>query len=215
MAGAIGRFLAGTLALRFVPTALRTACFLSLGVTGGAALLAIHVSRAPSYLSDAPETCTNCHVMTTQYVTWQHSSHARSATCNDCHVPHDTIWSHYFFKAKDGLRHAAIFTLRREPQVIRLSEGAVPVVEENCRRCHGATIEEAALAQHARGDLRCWECHRETPHGSVRSLSAVPGVFQPRLAPVTSPDQRSRIGGRVPRREDGLGIRDWGLGIGD
>ena len=210
MPGALKSLASGAVTLRFIPSAFRAFCFLSLGLTGGAALFALHVSRAPSYLSDAPETCTNCHVMTAQYVTWQHSSHARAATCNDCHVPHDSLWTHYLFKAKDGLRHAAVFTLRREPQVIRLSDGAAPVVEENCRRCHGPTIEEVAVAQHARGDLRCWECHRETPHGSVRSLSAVPGVFQPRLAPVDSPDQRTRIGGRVPREDEGRETRGAG-----
>ena len=199
MAQAIRESLSAALSLRFVPAALRTACFLSLGVLGGAGLFVLYVSRAPSYLSDAPETCMNCHVMATQYVTWQHSSHARTATCNDCHVPHGSFWAHYLFKAKDGLRHATVFTLRREPQVIRLSDGAVPVVEGNCRRCHGPTIADVAVAEHTLGDLRCWDCHREVPHGTVRSLSAVPGAFQPRLAPVDSLDQRSRIGGRPPR----------------
>ena len=60
-----------------------------LGVTAGTAVFVFHISRAASYMSDEPETCMNCHVMTTQYLTWQHSSHARVATCNDCHVPHD------------------------------------------------------------------------------------------------------------------------------
>jgi cytochrome c nitrite reductase small subunit len=207
MVDAIKKCLAGAAALRFVPAALRTACFLSLGAMGGAGLFVVHASRAVSYLSDEPETCMNCHVMTTQYITWQHGSHARAANCNDCHVPHDSFWSHYFFKAKDGLRHATVFTMRREPQVIRLSEGAVPVVEANCRRCHAQTIASVALSgcversTAGRGDLRCWECHREVPHGSVRSLSAVPGVFQPRLAPLGSVDGRSRIGGRMPRGE--------------
>jgi cytochrome c nitrite reductase small subunit len=208
MVGAIKKCLAGAASLRFVPAAMRTACFLGFGVMGGAGLFVMHASRAMSYLSDAPETCMNCHVMTTQYVTWQHGSHARAVTCNDCHVPHESFWSHYFFKAKDGLWHATVFTARWEPQVIRLSEGAVPVVEANCRRCHEQTIASVALAQHHHGDVRCWACHREVPHGAVRSLSAVPGVFQPRLAPLDSADQRSRIGGRMPRREEGRGTRE-------
>ena len=104
----------------------------------GLGLFVFHISRAASYLSDAPETCMNCHVMTTQYVTWQHSSHANVATCNDCHVPHTSLAAQYGFKAKDGLWHATVFTMRWEPQAIRLSAGAVPVVENNCRRCHAA-----------------------------------------------------------------------------
>ena len=94
----------------------------------------------------------NCHVMTTQYVTWQHSSHANVTTCNDCHVPHTSLAAQYGFKAKDGLWHATVFTMRWEPQVIRLSDGAVPVVEDNCRRCHAAVIADVASAAHQSGD---------------------------------------------------------------
>lgn len=186
-------------ALRFVGRRWQLPCFAAFGVLGGMGLFVAHVSRAPSYLVDDPETCVNCHVMTTQYVTWQHSSHAEAATCNDCHVPHDHLITEYAFKAKDGLKHATIFTMRWEPQVIRLSEGAVPVVEENCRRCHRAVIEDLALEAHAAGDLRCWDCHREVPHGSVRSLSATPDVFRPQLGPVGAAEQEPRIRGRWVR----------------
>src|SRR5690606_28565128 len=75
-----------------------------------------YVSKAWSYLSDDPETCINCHIMAPQYATWQHSAHRLTTNCNDCHVPHDNIFHKYYFKAKDGLRHATIFTLRKEPQ---------------------------------------------------------------------------------------------------
>ena len=36
-----------------------------LGLAAGMGLFVFHISRAASYLSDAPETCMNCHVMTT------------------------------------------------------------------------------------------------------------------------------------------------------
>lgn len=183
-------------ALRFLGPGWRSACFLMLGVAGGMGIFVLHISRATSYLSDSPETCVNCHVMTTEYVTWQHSSHAHVAVCNDCHVPHTSLLAHYGFKAKDGLWHATVFTMRWEPQTIRLSAGAVPVVEQNCRRCHAEAIANVAIAAHQQGDLRCWDCHRETPHGSVRSLSAAPSVFQPQLPPATDPIQRPTLGGR-------------------
>jgi cytochrome c nitrite reductase small subunit len=184
------------LGLRFLPQRWRPVGFLMLGVVAGMGLFVFHISRAASYLSDAPETCMNCHVMATQYVTWQHSSHAQVATCNDCHVPHTSAVAKYAFKAKDGLWHATVFTMRWEPQVIRLSKGAVSVVEDNCRRCHAQVIADVGPAVHQPGDLRCWDCHREVPHGSVRSLSATPGVFQPRLPPPPDPLQRPTIGGR-------------------
>jgi cytochrome c nitrite reductase small subunit len=189
--------LAGQVAgLRFLSSAWRPAVFLLFGVVAGMGLFVVHISRATSYLSDSPETCMNCHVMTTQYVTWQHSSHATVTTCNDCHVPHTSLPAAYAFKAKDGLWHATVFTMRWEPQAIRLSKGAVPVVEDNCRRCHAAVIGDVAIAAHKSGDLRCWECHREVPHGSVRSLSATPGIFQPRLPRVPQASQEPTIGGR-------------------
>lgn len=186
-------------ALRLVDRTWRLPCFVAIGVAAGMGAFVLHVSRAASYLSDAPETCRNCHVMTTQYVTWRHSSHADRATCNDCHVPHDSLAAHYAFKARDGLWHATVFTMRWEPQVIRLSDGAVPVVEENCRRCHRETICQVALVEHQLGDPRCWDCHREVPHGRVRSLSATPGVFQPQLPSYRQAVQTPTLGGRPIR----------------
>ena len=100
------------LGLRFLAPRWQLPAFALLGVTGGMGLFVFHISRAASYLSDAPETCMNCHVMTTQYVTWQHSSHAEVATCNDCHVPHDFAGGQYALQgqgravARHGLHHA-------------------------------------------------------------------------------------------------------------
>jgi cytochrome c nitrite reductase small subunit len=193
---AIGKLLINIAGLRFITPPLRLPCFLMLGVTAGLGLFVLHISRAASYLSDSPETCMNCHVMTTEYVTWQHSSHAGVATCNDCHVPHTSLAAHWAFKAKDGLWHSTVFTMRWEPQAIRLSKGAIPVVEANCRRCHAQIVENVCLAEHQQGDLRCWDCHREVPHGMVRSLSATPGIFQPRLPTINEPIQKPTLGGR-------------------
>lgn len=195
----LGRIAGRAVALRFLAPRWQLPGFFALGMLAGTGLFVLHVSRAASYLSDAPETCMNCHVMTAGYLTWQHSSHVRAAVCNDCHVPHDGPLRHYGFKARDGLWHATVFTMRWEPQVIRLSERAVGVVEDNCRRCHGAAIEDVSLSEHQSGDRRCWDCHREVPHGTVRSLSAVPDVFRPSLPGIAQPLQQPRIGGREVR----------------
>jgi len=96
----------------------------------------LHISKAPSYLSDKPEACTNCHIMAPQYATWSHSSHREWTHCNDCHVPHNNVVNKYYFKANDGLRHATIFTLRNEPQVIQIRHAGIGVVQDNCLRCH-------------------------------------------------------------------------------
>ncbi len=179
---------------------LHVACFGAIGAVIGLGVAVAHVSRAPSYLSDSPETCINCHVMYPQYTTWAHSAHGNVATCNDCHVPHDNLLHHYAFKAKDGMKHATIFTLRAEPQVIKMSEAAIPVVQNNCIRCHTNTVESAAMHGLAPDGLRCWDCHRDTPHGRARSLSATPQVLRPRLAPVGLDDPGHRVEGRTPRQ---------------
>lgn len=161
-----------------------------LGIMVGLGIFIFHTSKATSYLSDDPETCINCHVMYPQYASWNHSSHREWATCSDCHVPQDNFFRKYFFKASDGARHATIFTARAEPQVIRIKQAGVNVVQENCKRCHQDLIEMAQLAEHTGKTARmdhgklCWECHRVVPHGSVRSLSSAPYSLVPRMPSV-------------------------------
>lgn len=162
------------------PPVWRFPVLILLAIFVGLGLFVLYLSKAHSYLSDRPETCTNCHIMAPQYATWNHSSHREITNCNDCHVPHDNVLNKYFFKAKDGLRHATIFTLRAEPQVIRIKEAGARVVQDNCIRCHSQLLVdpklEASVAAHkqTREGRRCVECHRETPHGTVNSLSSVP-----------------------------------------
>lgn len=149
----------------------------------------IYTSNAVSYLSDKPETCINCHVMVPQYATWQHSSHHENASCNDCHVPHNNIFNKYYFKAKDGLRHATMFTLRMEPQVIFIHEAGQKVVHENCVRCHNELLTDTKLntqtnfKHYEKSKRECWECHREVPHGRVNSLTSTPYARTPQESP--------------------------------
>lgn len=150
------------------------------GTLLGVILISAYLSKAWSYLSDDPKTCMNCHIMAPQFATWSHSAHREVATCVDCHIPHDNIFHKYWFKANDGLRHATIFTLRKEPQVIFIREAGANVVQQNCIRCHSNLLTDSKLLsktttyQHHRSERKCIECHRETPHGRVNSLSSVP-----------------------------------------
>ncbi len=151
----------------------------------GLFLFAFYISNAPSYLGDKSETCVNCHIMAPQYATWYHSSHREKTNCNECHVPHNNVFNKYYFKAKDGLRHATIFTLRKEPQVIFIKDAGREVVHKNCIRCHKELLTDSRLLSYntqtheSRMDRKCWECHRETPHGRVNSLSSVPNARVP------------------------------------
>lgn len=174
--------------LGFLPPRFRLPAWLAFGVFAGLGLATAHLARVPAYLSDTPSTCVNCHVMGNAYLTWTHGSHAKVASCNDCHVPHDTLLNQYAFKAQDGMVHATVFTLRAEPQVIRLSQRAVPVVEANCLRCHASLVDQVHLRARSPGDKRCWDCHRETPHGRVQSLSAAaPGNVPSLPRPLADP----------------------------
>ncbi|MBN1413651.1 MAG: cytochrome c nitrite reductase small subunit [Bacteroidales bacterium] len=155
------------------------------GILFGILVFLFHISRASSYLSDDAKTCVNCHIMAPQYATWSHSSHREETNCNDCHVPHNNFVNHYYFKAMDGLRHATIFTLRAEPQVIFIKEAGQKVVQNNCIRCHEPLMTDSRMLnftnsyQCAKEQRQCWECHRETPHGRVNSLSSVPNARVP------------------------------------
>lgn len=164
-----------------------------LGIFAGLFFFVFHISKASSYLSDKPETCVNCHIMAPQYATWFHSAHRMHTHCNDCHVPHNNVVNKYYFKAKDGLRHATVFTLRNEPQVIFIKQEGSEVVHDNCLRCHGELMTDDRLRlvtedyHHFRTERKCWECHRDVPHGSVNSLTSTPHARVP-LPPSPVPE---------------------------
>jgi cytochrome c nitrite reductase small subunit len=77
------------------------------------------------------------------------------------------------------MRHATIFTLRAEPQVIFIKEAGKNVVHMNCIRCHQNIISGPEMIVKNKNfkctidDRKCWDCYRETPHGTVNSLSSV------------------------------------------
>ncbi len=160
------------------------------GMLAGFILTAIYISNAVSYLSDEPDACINCHVMTPYYAAWNHSSHREWTNCNDCHVPHNNIVRKYWFKAMDGMRHSYMFTFGLEPQVIMIKEAGKTVVQENCLRCHHKQVNPVSIAnvtgenyKHGEGKL-CWSCHREVPHGKVHSDASTPHARVPALSPV-------------------------------
>ena len=170
------------------PKTWRLPVILILGLFMGLGAYSMYISKVWSYLSDEPETCVNCHIMAPQYATWNHSSHRNAATCNDCHVPHNNIFNKYYFKGKDGLNHATLFTMRAERQAIMIGEAGKEVVKNNCIRCHTDLLNQAKLISQTKGnftvhnkDRQCWDCHREVPHSRVRSLSSTPNANVPVL----------------------------------
>ncbi len=156
------------------------------GIIAGLAVYIVYMSRAYSYAGDDPGACVNCHIMASSYQSWQRSSHANWATCNDCHVPHDNLVSKYAFKAKDGLYHAAVFTAGAEPDVIRPRDASYAVIMENCIRCHtelNTEFVKTGMAKYAdvkNGSVRaCWDCHRDVPHTVSSNISSSPNAIVP------------------------------------
>lgn len=174
------------------PVKWRFAVIVLLGIFCGLGMHIFYISNAVSYLSDKPETCTNCHVMNSYYASWKQGSHAKVTVCNDCHVPQNNILSKYYFKANDGFRHSLYFTMRWEPQVIQIKQAGIEVVQENCIRCHSNVIHPIALRSinnrsvEDQTEKLCWDCHKYTPHGRVNSLSSAPYARVPALEPVLS-----------------------------
>ncbi len=175
------------------------------GIFFGILLLVVYISNATSYISDEPETCINCHVMYPYYASWDKGSHGRDATCVDCHVPQDSFFRKYYVKGTDGLAHSTYFTFRWEPQVIQIKQRGINVVQENCIRCHLDLVDMVQLvevtgivAEQGDGKL-CWDCHRETPHGMVKSLSAAPHALVERL-PSVLPSWLQGASGEKPNR---------------
>jgi cytochrome c nitrite reductase small subunit len=142
-----------------------------LGIALGTGVITAHLGNAMSYLSTEPETCMNCHVMTDAYASWQRGSHGKTAVCVDCHVPHSNPVAMLAFKGMDGMKHSYVFTTRTEPQVLRLSKAAIPVVQANCLKCHKSHFDMIRLA--GPKERKCWDCHSNV-HGEVHGLSASP-----------------------------------------
>ena len=172
--------------LKPIPNKFVVPLFLLGGIAAGLGIYTTYMSRAFSYLADDPSACINCHIMTPYYQSWSKSSHAVWATCNDCHVPQSSLLAGYAFKAQDGLYHAAMFTLKAEPQVIRPRDASTKVIMENCIRCHTQLNTEfvktgmATFADIKTGrQMACWDCHREVPHTRISNLASAPNAVVP------------------------------------
>lgn len=164
-----------------IPKKLKITLIVCSGAFVGLLALFMYMLRFHSYLGDDPAACVNCHIMAPYYATWSHSSHFRNATCNDCHVPHQSVVLKYGFKAMDGMKHVAYFLSHSEAQAIKAEDASAKVIMDNCIRCHTQLNQEIvnigrigfADTKHGEGKA-CWDCHRQVPHGKMNSLSSTP-----------------------------------------
>lgn len=143
-----------------------------------------YIAKAWSYLSKDPKACINCHVMNTQYATWQHSAHGvAEVTCVECHLPTDSFFNKYKAKAVDGWNHTLAFTFDTYDHAIQISDDGASRVQKNCISCHKSltsTLGSNADKYHnfdegyVENGRECWSCHKGTPHGKVRGLTTTP-----------------------------------------
>src|SRR5437870_5749187 len=101
------------------------------GAALGTGAFTAHYAEGTSYLSSDPKACVNCHVMRDQYDGWQKASHHAVATCNDCHVPHETL-AKYLTKAENGFWHSKGFTLQDFHEPIRIKPRNARILQTNC-----------------------------------------------------------------------------------
>ena len=108
--------------------------------------------------SETPDFCASCHVMESQYEAWFHQGAHRRIRCVDCHLPNDNLATHYVWKSIDGMKDVVAFYSGHVPDPIKLSSHGAKVVQQNCVRCHEATVTTMDRTR------QCWGCHRQLRH---------------------------------------------------
>ena len=153
------------------------AAFALVGTTLGTGVYTFVQAKGYSYLSNDPAVCVNCHVMREQYDGWARGPHHAQATCNDCHLPHQSALAALYVKASNGFRHSKAFTLQNFAEPIRMVPSNASVLEDNCLRCHGEMVDSITArgtlgpAEGMRGatDLHgCVRCHADVGHGGAK-----------------------------------------------
>ena len=128
-----------------------------------------------SYFSDDSAACNNCHIMNNVYYDYTKASHSKEvngkalATCNDCHVPHDSAASKWLAKAQSGVGHAFAFTFKLDdlPTNLTATRKTKGWVQNNCIRCHSemaVAVVNATLDSHKGDSLKCVSCHPGVGH---------------------------------------------------
>lgn len=155
---------------------LAAAAAVALGVLAGTGAFTFRYAEGFSYFSTDPSACVNCHIMQSQYASWQRSSHHAQAVCIDCHLPHDFV-PKYIAKAENGYRHGKEFTAQTFAEPIFVQERGSEILQENCVRCHGGLVAEMG-ASHGTDErsVRCVHCHAGVGHGEPARLG---GRYRP------------------------------------
>ena len=140
-----------------------------IGLAAGIGGYTLVYAEGFSYMSSDSKVCANCHIMNSQYDSWQKSSHHAAAGCVDCHLPRDFVGK-WTAKALNGYHHSKGFTLQDFDEPIAIKPGNSRILQENCLACHRDLVHEAA-AETGRGDeFTCVHCHESAGHGDRAGL---------------------------------------------
>jgi cytochrome c nitrite reductase small subunit len=134
------------------------------GAIVGLGVFTFAYAQGPSYLTNDPEACANCHIMREYYDGWNRGSHKAVAVCNDCHTPHDNIVAKYAVKGLNGFRHSFAFTTRWFEEPLRITALNRSVTQHACLSCHGDLVSSISHPA-SREPTDCLTCHAGVGHG--------------------------------------------------
>ena len=163
------RWLALLARIGFLPIALAVV----LGMLGGIGAFTFGYGQGYSYVLNDPKVCANCHVMQDHYDSWQASSHAHVATCNDCHLPHDFVGK-WVTKGDNGFFHSLAFTLENFHEPIRIKPRNRRVTQGACVYCHEDVVHQMAAVEQESEMLLCASCHFDVGHAGRRRARTGP-----------------------------------------
>lgn len=150
-------------------TALLLALAVLVGAAAGIGGYAFVYAEGLSYMSSDPKVCANCHIMQSQYASWQKASHHHVAVCNDCHLPRDPVGK-YVAKAMNGWNHSKAYTLQDFAEPIAIKPFNSDIVQENCLACHRQLVQDAVMARGPGEEASCVHCHSTAGHGERAGL---------------------------------------------
>ena len=136
-----------------------------MGVLLGLGVYTFVYGQGYVYLSDDPEACANCHVMSEQLDAWQKSAHHTVATCNDCHTPSGLVGK-YAVKAINGFNHSLAFTTGNFHEPIQVNAMNRRVAQRACEKCHAVLVHALLWAAPGEGEAlpACVRCHAAVGH---------------------------------------------------
>lgn len=142
---------------------------LLVGLAAGIGGYTMVYANGLSYMSSDPKVCDNCHIMDSQYDSWQKSSHHAAAGCVDCHLPRNFVGK-WVAKAVNGWHHSKAFTMQNFAEPIAIKPGNARILQDNCLACHGDLVHDAAAEAGRAGEFTCVHCHQSVGHGERAGL---------------------------------------------